>query len=107
MKDVYDNEVLEQYMGCTITVRGKLWEVRDEYVVLIDTTERTDGNSSRYCAGDFTSATYTQVEDKLTQLKMNSDYEKLPKVTFSGTVKATEGSDSIGLKNCVMTEFTK
>jgi len=82
---------LAKYEGCTLSIRGKLWEVRPEYVTLIDTFERTDYNGSISCGGSFSGSTYSDIGFKISNMKINQQYDKLPTATFTGTVKTVDG----------------
>lgn len=100
------NEGLKKYEGCLISLRGKIWDVRGiDSIALIDTSERTDYNHVLSIAGDFSGATYYEIGRKISDLKINGDYDRLPTATFTGTVETASGYSS--LKNSILTEVQK
>jgi hypothetical protein len=100
------NEGLKKYEGCLVSLRGKIWEVRGRNAIaLIDTSERTDYNHVLSIAGDFSGATYYEIGRKISDLKINGDYDRLPTATFTGTVETASGYSS--LKNSILTEVQK
>ena len=104
---VDDSDKKEEYLGCTISVKGKLWKVDPDAVELIDNAQRTDSKGGVFCSGNFAGETYAKVGQKLTQLRINSDLDNLPRATLTCTVKENDGYEGLGLKDCLMTDFTK
>ena len=101
--DETKNKALEKFEGCLVSVRGKIWEINgDNSISLIDTTERTGYNDKIILSGDFSNDAYYEIGRNISELKLNSEYERLPIATFTGTVD----SDA-WLENCVLTDVEK
>lgn len=94
---------LDAYVGCTLSIAGKLWEVRNETVTLIDVSDRTDYNGALYCGGNFTSSSYYSIASKISDIKLRQEYDRLPVVTFTATVRKSS-SGYAGLTDCILTD---
>ena len=107
MKEVKTD--IKKYEGCTLSVRGQLWEVRNEFVDLMDTDERfnpsIDSSKNLGCSGNFSGNTYSDIETKLRDLRAKSQFDNFPVATFTGTVKTTDGYT--GLRDCVLTNVQR
>jgi hypothetical protein len=90
----------KDYEGCSVSVQGKLWEVKNEVATLIDTYDRTDYNGALYIGGNFTDSRYFDIQMKVSKMKIEQQYDKLPVVTFTGIVETVGGST--GLKNGIL-----
>jgi hypothetical protein len=91
----------KDYEGCAVSVQGKLWEVRNDMATLIDTSDRTDYNGALFIGGSFTDSRYSDIQMKISKMKIDQQYDKLPVVTFTGSVETKDGYT--GLKNAVLT----
>jgi hypothetical protein len=100
--DLKDDKI-ENYIGCTLQVMGRLQRVESAYVVLLDETS----SKTIECHGDFFSDTYTKIGEKLDDLRVKGNVY-LPKVKFSGKVKRFDNpSTYVGLSDCQMTDYLK
>lgn len=88
------------YEGCLLSVQGKLWAITNDVATLIDTSDRTDYNGALYIGGNFGGGKYTDIALKISKMKIDQQYDRLPGVTFTGTVETTNGFT--GLKNGVL-----
>ena len=96
---------LAKYEGCTLNIQGKLWEVRTDYVTLIDTSARASGSGDLLCGGNFSGGKYSEIGLELTGIRFRQQYERLPVATFTGKVETASGYT--GLKNCVLTNVQR
>ena len=96
---------LDKYLGCTLSVKGKLWDVRYDMVVMIDTADRTDYNGSFGCPGSFSGSTYSDIGLKVSTMKVNQQFDKLPTATFTGKVIKIDSYTTI--TNCALTDVQK
>jgi len=99
------NKQIEKYSGCLLSVSGKLWDITATTATLIDSNERTDYNGALYVGGSFSSATYSELGLRLSTLKSNQQFDRLPTVTMTGSVE--ERSGHIGLSNAVLSGIQK
>lgn len=107
VKDLDEIIEMEKYVGCALTIRGKLWAVGTKTATLIDNGETDDTKISIACNGDFTNETFKKVGSKLKELRSSSKFDQIPKVTFVGTIKANETEPYLEFNNCLMTVFNK
>jgi len=94
---------LEKYDGCTLNVKGTMWDVRYDQMVLVDPYETSELNGSIKCSGEFSGSSYSQIGSKLTSIRSQREFDKLPVATFTVTVKKTGGSAA--LTDCVMSDY--
>lgn len=99
VKDFKENG--KNFEGCRVGIEGKLWEVRNDMVTLIDKTDRTDYTGSIYIGGNFSDGRYTDIQLRISKMKIDQQYDRLPVVTFTGNVETNSGYTSI--KNAVLT----
>ena len=96
---------LEKYEGCTLSVRGKLWDVRPDMVELIDANDRAKGSDSIILGGNFSGGKYSEIGLELTGIRFRQQYDRLPIATFTCTVNNVSGY--IGLRDCTLTNVEK
>lgn len=96
---------LDKYAGCTVSIQGKIWEVKTDVITLIDAADRTDYNYSLFIGGNFSSGTYSDIALKISNLKVNQQFDRLPVATFTGKVEKVSGYSSI--KNSVLTNVQR
>lgn len=70
---------VKKYDGCSLSVEGKLWDVQYSTIIL---SEDDQGLNKVDLAGDFSSATYLKIQAKVSEIKRQGDFNKLPNVTF-------------------------
>jgi hypothetical protein len=87
----------KDYEGCLLSVQGKLWAITNDVATLIDTSDRTDYNGALYIGGNFAGGKYTDIALKISKMKIDQQLDRLPVVTFTGTVETANGFT--GLKN--------
>lgn len=98
---------MEKYVGCTLSINATLIEVNSDYVILQDSVGNLQGKHTISCRGSFSSETYSKVGQKLRDLKSGGYNSKFPETRFSGIVKPIEGTSTLGLTGCVMTDYFK
>lgn len=92
----------KNYEGCLVSVTGKLWEVQSATAALIEQNERTDYNGVLYIGVNFSDNRYFDIQSKISKMKIDQQYDRLPVVTFSGSGETNSGYT--GLKNAVLTD---
>lgn len=91
-----------RFNGCTVGVKGKLWDVNAQVATVIPATDRTLGTTYANCGGDFSAATYSSIASGLADKKTRGQYDALPVVTFSCKV------DGNGyLSQCVLQDASR
>jgi hypothetical protein len=96
---------LEKYIGCVLSVKGKVWDVTSSVITLIDSADRTDYNYSLFIGGNFSGGTYFEIGQKISKLKADQQFDRMPVATFAGTVEKT--GDYTSLKNCVLSDVQR
>jgi hypothetical protein len=99
------NNGLKKYEGCTVSLRGKLWDIQSTTAEIFDANDRTNYNGSVFVGGNFSGSKFSDVGLKLSKMKIDQKYDQLPVVTFTGTVKTVSGY--IGLKDSLLSDVQK